>query len=157
MLSSRVWCSRVPCASLWGSPDRGARHMSSWGIRMELLRIAMRGIAHSTRGRIQSGRHSTFSGYFTFWIPSADISHPDGRGGRFNFPVQTCLDPLIGYFTSGYLTTGWERRTFQLPRSDMSRSSNSTYPESFSLSIQCSGISPEASWYFWPTFWDILL
>nr|CAN68870.1 hypothetical protein VITISV_013506 [Vitis vinifera] len=55
---------------------------------------------------------------------------PDGRGGRFNFPGQTCADPLIGYFISGYLTAGWERRTFQLPRSDMSRSSDSTYLES---------------------------
>nr|CAN81164.1 hypothetical protein VITISV_030719 [Vitis vinifera] len=64
-----------------GSLDRGAHHMSSWGIRMELLRIATRGIAHSTRVRILSDRSSTFS---------------------------------------GYLTTGWERRTFQLPRSDMS-------------------------------------
>ena len=29
--------------------------------------------------------------------PSPDISHltPDGRGGRFNFPGQTCPDPLI--------------------------------------------------------------
>nr|CAN61570.1 hypothetical protein VITISV_037260 [Vitis vinifera] len=91
--------------------------MSSWGIQMELLRIATCDIAHSTRGIIQSGRHSTFSGYFTSGIPFADISHPDGRGGRFNFPVQTCPDPLIGYFTSGYLTVGWERRTFQLPQS----------------------------------------
>ena len=137
MLSSRVWCSRVSCASPWGSPDRGARHMSSWGIRMELLRIVTRGIAHSTRGGILSGRLSTFSGYLTSGIPSAiispspdisqpdeisysrmgdedfstslvrhvrilwsdisypDISQPDGKGGRFNFPGQTCLDLLI--------------------------------------------------------------
>nr|CAN63916.1 hypothetical protein VITISV_036186 [Vitis vinifera] len=124
--------------------------MSSWGIRMELLRIATRGIAHSTRGGILSSRLSTFSRHFTSGIPSADISHPDisqldGRGGRFNFPGQTCPDPLIKYFTSGYLTAGWERRTFQLPRSDMSGSSDSAYPKSFSLSIQCSGISPKAS------------
>ena len=25
----------------------------------------------------------------------SDISHPDGRGGRFNFPSHTCPDPLI--------------------------------------------------------------
>ncbi|WJZ92653.1 hypothetical protein VitviT2T_011637 [Vitis vinifera] len=31
---------------------------------------------------------------------------------------------------SGYLTAGWERRTFQLSQSDMSGSSDSTYPES---------------------------
>ena len=92
----------------------GERHMSSWGIWMELIRIALRApchqgegslhlahadgppcdIAQSTRGRIQSDRH------FTSGIPSADISHPDisqpdGRGRRFNFPGQTCLDLLI--------------------------------------------------------------
>ena len=34
------------------------------------------------------------------------------------------------YFTSRCLTAGWERRTFQLPRSDMSGSSDSAYSES---------------------------
>ena len=28
-------------------------------------------------------------------ISHPDISQPDGRGGRFNFPGQTCPDPLI--------------------------------------------------------------
>ena len=99
----------------------GARHMPSWGIRMELTRIALRapchlgegslllahadgppcGIAHSTRERILSDRNSTLS---------------------------------------GYLTSEWERRTFQLLRSDISGSSDSAYPESFSLSIQCRGV-----------------
>ena len=90
------------------------RRVSSWGIRMELRWIAMRtlchqgegslhlahadgppcDIAHSTRG--EEFRPSTF----TSGIPFADISHldisqPDGRGGRFNFPRQTCPDPLI--------------------------------------------------------------
>nr|CAN65917.1 hypothetical protein VITISV_028777 [Vitis vinifera] len=81
--------------------------MSSWGIRMELLRIATRGIAHSTRGGILSDRLSISAD-----ISHSDISQPDRRGGRFNFPGQTCPDPLIRYFTSGYLTAGWERRTF---------------------------------------------
>ena len=40
-----------------------------------------------------------------------------------------------GYFTSRYLTAGWKRRTFQLPRLDTSGSSDSAYLESFSLSI----------------------
>ena len=44
------------------------------------------------------------------------------------------------HFTSGYLTSGWERRTFQLLRSDLSGSSDSAYQESFSLSIQCCGV-----------------
>ena len=42
---------------------------------------------------------------------------------------------------------GWERRAVQLPRSDMSGSSDSAYPESFSLSIQLR-CYPEASEYF---------
>ena len=121
MLSSGVWCSRVPCAYPWGSPDRGACHMSSWGIRMELFRIVTRGITHSTRGRIQSGWHSTFSEYLTFGIPSADIPP----------------SPDISHSAPN---ARWERRTFQLPRSDMSGSSDNAYPESFSLNIQCRGV-----------------
>nr|CAN70837.1 hypothetical protein VITISV_008163 [Vitis vinifera] len=53
--------------------------MSSWGIRMELLQIATRDIAHSTSDRIFHIRCLT----------------PDGRRGRFNFPDQTCSDLLI--------------------------------------------------------------
>ena len=41
---------------------------------------------------------------------------------------------------SGYLTIGWERRTFQFPRSDMCGFSDSVYLVSFSLSIQCRGV-----------------
>ena len=85
--------------------------MSSWGIRMELLRIATCSITHSTRVGIISGRLSTFSGYLTFGIPSAD-----------NPPSPDISHPAPD--------TGWERRAFQLSRSDMSGSSDSAYPES---------------------------
>ena len=54
----------------------------------------------------------------------------------------------------------WERRAFQLPRSDISGSSDSTHPETdrhfkifFCTVPRC---SPEASRYLQPTFWDIL-
>ncbi|WJZ92681.1 hypothetical protein VitviT2T_011665 [Vitis vinifera] len=78
---------------------------------MELLRIATCGIAHSTRVGILSDRLSTFSGYLTFGIPSADIPpSPD-----ISHPAPDAR---------------WERRAFQLPRSDMSGSSDSAYPES---------------------------
>ena len=104
MLSSGVWCSLVLCASTWGNPDRGARRVSSWGIRMELILIALRTPCHPGEGSLHlahtdgppcSIAYSTRGG-----IPSADISHPDvsqpdGRGGRFNLPCQTCPDPLI--------------------------------------------------------------
>ena len=42
-------------ASPWGSPDKGARHVSSWGVRMEFLRIAMRTTCHQGEGSLQLG------------------------------------------------------------------------------------------------------
>ena len=66
---SGVCCSRVPCASPRGSPDRGAHHVSSWGIRMELLWIAMRAPCHQGEGSLHlahadgppcDARHSSF-------------------------------------------------------------------------------------------------
>ena len=63
-------------------------------------------------------------------ILHSDISQPNGRGGR----------SMRRHFTSGYLTAGWERRTLQLLRIDISRPSDNAYQESFSLSIQCSGV-----------------
>ena len=65
------------------------------------------------------------------------------------------------HFTSGYLTAGQERRTFQLLRSDISRSCDSVHPESihdrhfrlpgFCIVPRC---SPEASRYLLPTKLD---
>ena len=79
-------------------------------------------IAHSTRGGILSGWRSTFSKYLKSRIlsvdvpPSLDISHP-------------------------VLDAGWERRAFQLPRLDISESSDSAYPESFAaIFAQCRGV-----------------
>ena len=70
--------------------------MSSWGIRMELLRIAMRAPCHQGEGSLHLAHAD---GPPCDVPPSSDISHPvpdaDGRGGRFNFPGQTYLDPLI--------------------------------------------------------------
>ena len=62
--------------------------------------------------------------------PSPDISHLDGKGGR----------SVRRHFTSGYLTAGWERRTLQLLRIDISGPFDNAYPQSFSLSIQCNGV-----------------
>ena len=47
-------------------------------------RSPLRSIAQSTRGRIP---------YADILHP--DISHPNGRGGRFNFSGQTYPDPLV--------------------------------------------------------------
>ena len=65
-------------------------------------------------------------------IPShADIPQPEGRGRH----------SMRKHFASGYITSGWERRTFQLLRSDISGSSGSAYPVRHAQ-LQC---SPEAS------------
>ena len=129
--------------------------MSSWGIRMELIRIALRAPCHQGEGSLHlahahgppchawhssfhPGRNSIRPIFHLLRISHIRCLQPDGRGGRFNFSGQTCLDPLIGYFTSG-LTAGWEKRTFQLPRSDISGSSDSAYPESF-LSVYSAAV-----------------
>ena len=115
MLSSEVWWSRVSCDSPWGSPDRGARYMSSWGIRMELLR------RHSTRMyHIRNSSPPTFHQDISHPAPSPDISHPA-------------------------LDAGWERRAFQLPRSDISGSSDSAYPKSFAAILHSVAVF---SWSF---------
>ena len=46
----------------------------------------------------------------------------------------------------------WERRAFQLPRSHVSRSAYSAYPESFAAILHSAAMSPEASRYVRPTF-----
>ena len=69
----RVWCSRVPCASPWGSPDRRARHMSLLvnpdGVDPDSLARSVssgRGVpTPCTRGRILSSWHSISFGYPT--------------------------------------------------------------------------------------------
>ena len=63
--------------------------------------------------------------------PSQDISHPGFC------PADVPPSPDISYPAPD---AEWERRAFQLPRSDISGSSDSTYPESFSPSIQCRGV-----------------
>ena len=102
--------------------------MSSWGIRMELLRIAMRAPCHQWEGSLHlahadghpfNARHSSFHPGKNSVRSTSNLlrmSHirnsirptfhllrifhnrrltPDGGGGRFNFPGQTCPDPLI--------------------------------------------------------------
>ena len=91
-----------------------------------------------------SGRRSTFSGYLTSEILS-------GQRSTFSGCLTSGILPARRSTFSGYLTSGilswptfhllwifshpapdarWERRAIQLPRSEMSWSSNSTYPES---------------------------
>ena len=144
----RVWCSLMPCASPRGSPNRKARHMSSWGIRMELIRIALRAPCHPREGSLHLTHGEKF--YPAGIPPNPDISHPDGKGGR----------SVRWHFTSRYLTSRWERRTLQLLRIDISGPSDNAYLQSFSLSIQCNGVLlnlPDIFDRYFEIFWDILL
>ena len=105
------------------------RRVSSWGIRMELRRIAMRAPCHHDEGSLH--------------LAHADGPPCDARHSSFH-PGEEILSGQSST-SSGYLIAGWERRTFrpptfQLLRSDISGSSNNAYPESFSLSIQYRGV-----------------
>ena len=48
---ARVWYLRMLCASP-GGVRIGARHVSSWGVRMELLRIAVRATCYQGEGSL---------------------------------------------------------------------------------------------------------
>ena len=104
--------------------DRGARRASSWGIRMELLRIGERAVCllgesgwscsgqryalRVIRGRgpytlhtqaiplamFHLLRNSIRPTFHLLWISHIRRLMLDGRGGRFNFFGQTCPDPL---------------------------------------------------------------
>ena len=88
-------------------------------------------------------------------LASADISHPEFRASTFH--IRNSVRP---HFTSGYLTAGWERRKLQLLRIYISGPSDNAYLQSFSLSIQCSGVLmklPDIFDRHFEIFWDILL
>ena len=142
-----------------------ARHMSSWGIRMELILIALRAPCHPGEGSLhlehadgppwqnssfQPGKNSiqpTFHllrifhirnsvrRHFTSEILCADISYPEFLALTFHI-----RNSVHRHFTSEYLTAGWERRMLQLLRIDIFEPSDNAYQESFSLSIQCHSV-----------------
>ena len=106
----------------------------SWGIRMELRWIAMRAPCHQGEGSLHLVHADG---------PPCDAQISHSRMGKedvLTSPVRHIQNSVRRHFTFWYLTAGWERRTFQLLRSDISGSSDSAYPESFSLSIQCRGV-----------------
>ena len=139
----RVWWSWVSCASPWGSPDRGARHVSSWGIRMELLRIAMRAPCHPGEGSIH---HAHADGHPCDVPSSPDIPHPEFCPANFLVPPSPDISHPVP-------DAGWKRRVFQLPRSDISGSSDSAYPKSFAAILHSATMF---SWSFPICATDIL-
>ena len=84
------------------------------GIWMELLRIVMRAPCHQGEGSLHlahadgppcdtrqssfhPGRNSVRPTFHFLRIFHIRRLTPDGRGGPFNFPSQTCPDPLIAF------------------------------------------------------------
>ena len=124
--------------------------MSSWEIQMEMIWIASHTPCHSGEGSLHLAHADG--------LPCvAQLSPP---GEEFRAPTFHIQNSVRRHFTSGYLTAGWERRTFQLLRSDLSGPSDSAYQESFSLSIQCHGVLlklPDISDRHFEIFWDVLL
>ena len=107
--------------------------------------------AHTTRIGIPSGcRH---------FPPGCRVPlHPDAAAIPPGFRRHYIrLQPL---FTRMYhirnFDVGWKRRAFQLPRSHISGSAYSAYPESFAAFCTVPRCSPEASLYVRSTFWNIL-
>ena len=137
----RVWWSRVPRASPCGSPDRGARCVSSWGIRMELLRIAMCAPCHQGEGSLH---HAHADGHSCDVPSSVDIPHPEFC------PGDVPLSPDISHPTPD---TGWERKAFQPPWLDISGSSDNAYLESFAAILHSAAVF---SWSFPICATDIL-
>ena len=117
-------------------------------------------IAHSTRIGITSGcRHYTrLPPLHPAAAITLDCRHfPPGC----SHPEFYCHRHSTRMFHIRNSDAGWERRAFQLPRSDISRSSDSAHPETdrhfeifFCIVLRC---SPEASRYVRPTLRDILL
>ena len=85
--------------------DVHERRMSSWEIRMELIRIALRTLCHLGEGFLHLAHADAPPCAAQLSLPGEefraltflhpDISQPDGRGGRFNFSGQTYPDFLI--------------------------------------------------------------
>nr|CAN69601.1 hypothetical protein VITISV_007657 [Vitis vinifera] len=93
--------------------DVRKRRVPAWGIQMELIQIAL----FFPPGRKFS--HLEFC--------SANIFHPDIPHPEF-CPGDVPPSPDVSHPTD---ISGWERRAFQLPWSDISGSADSANPESF--------------------------
>ena len=76
-----------------------------------------------------SGQHIRI-GYAVIWERCPYTLHMQTVPLAQHSSVHSGKNSVHRHFTSEYLTTGWERRTFQLLRSDMSGSSDSAYQES---------------------------
>ena len=118
--------------------------MPAWGIQMELLRIAMRAPCHQGEGSLH---HAHADGHPCDVPSSSDIPHakfcpgdvpssPDIPHPEF-YPDDVPPSPDVSHPA---LNAGWERRAFQLPRLDISGSSESAYSESFAAILHSAAV-----------------
>ena len=121
--------------------------------------------AHSTRVVIPSNCRHFPPGCITSGIRLPPPFHPDVHIQNSAtaaippgcpHPEFSCRRHYTRMFCIRNSDARWERRAFQLPRSHVSRSAYSAYPESFAAILHSAAMSPEASRYVRPTFWDIL-
>ncbi|WJZ87565.1 hypothetical protein VitviT2T_006935 [Vitis vinifera] len=95
---------------------------------MELLRIAMCAPCHQGEGSL----HLAHADGHPCNVPSSpDIPHPEFC------PVEVSPSPDISHPAPD---AGWERRAFQLLRSDISGSSDSAYLESFAAILHSAAV-----------------
>ncbi|RVW87088.1 hypothetical protein CK203_048339 [Vitis vinifera] len=110
------------------TPDRGVRRVSSWGIRMELLRIAMHAPCRQGEGSL----HHAHADDPPCDVPSSpDIPHPEFCSG--DVPPSSDISHTANI-------SGWERKAFQLPRSNISGSADSAYPENFAAILHSAAV-----------------
>ena len=105
--------------------------------------LATRGITHSTRAEVRFHPDVSHPEFHQVDIPlSPDVSQPpfypadiplspDVSQLQF-YPADVPPSPNILHPASA---AGWERRTIQLPRADMSGSSGDAYPDSLARQI----------------------
>ena len=105
------------------APDRGVRRASSWGIRMELLRIAMRAPCHQGKGSLHLAHADG---------PPYDAWHSSFHLGRNS--VRPTINILrISHIRNSVWPTFhllWISHIRNSVQSNMSGSSDSAYPES---------------------------
>nr|CAN69786.1 hypothetical protein VITISV_032746 [Vitis vinifera] len=139
----------------------------SLAYRVVIHNLAFKAIIHSLEFRCASPRGSPDSIAPPFRLGNSDGVGPDSlarseSSGRGVPTPCTRGRILFGWHSTsfGYPIARWERRTLQLLQIDISGPSDNAYLQSFSLSIQCSGVLlnlPDISDRHFEIFWDILL
>ncbi|RVW64179.1 hypothetical protein CK203_046335 [Vitis vinifera] len=148
-----------------GRPDTPSEGGGTWAVCRVLLPEGVRIGEHATCPLGESGWSCSFLSTRMYHIRNSapptfhpDVSHPkffsaDIPPGCLTSEILLRQHSTRIFHIRHLPDAEWERRAFQLPRSDISGSADSAYPESFAT-IFCTvpRCSPEASRYLRPTF-----